>query len=68
MLRAPPTSPSASAHRVADAVTPPLSAANLSAQIRGCTLAYIPGAGHLSNLENPDAFNEAVRGFLASIK
>jgi pimeloyl-ACP methyl ester carboxylesterase len=48
-----------------DAVTPPLAAANLSAQICGSTLAHIPGAGHLSNVENPDAFNAAVRAFLA---
>lgn len=47
-----------------DAVTPPLSAANLAAQICGSELSYIPGAGHLSNVENPDAFNAAVRGFL----
>jgi pimeloyl-ACP methyl ester carboxylesterase len=48
-----------------DIVTPPLSAANLSAQIRDSTLVYIPGAGHLTNLENPDAFNAAVRAVLA---
>lgn len=47
-----------------DQVTPALAAANLSAQIRGSTLVHIPGAGHLSNAENPDAFNAAVRGFL----
>lgn len=47
-----------------DAVTPPLSSANLSAQIRGSQLVHIPGAGHLSSVENPDAFNAAVRGFL----
>lgn len=49
-----------------DQVTPPLSAANLSAQIRGSNLVHIPGAGHLSNVENPDAFNAAVRSFLAA--
>ena len=49
-----------------DAVTPPLAAANLSAQIRGSKLVHIPGAGHLSNAENPDAFNAAVRQFLAA--
>lgn len=49
-----------------DAVTPPLSSANLSAQIRGSKLVHIPGAGHLSNVENPDAFNAAVRAFLAA--
>ncbi|HEY1187362.1 MAG TPA: alpha/beta fold hydrolase, partial [Gemmata sp.] len=48
-----------------DSVTPPLAAANLSAQIRGSKLVHIPGAGHLSSAENPDAFNAAVRGFLA---
>jgi 3-oxoadipate enol-lactonase len=47
-----------------DTVTPPLAAANLSAQIRGSKLVHIPGAGHLSNAENPDAFNAAVREFL----
>jgi pimeloyl-ACP methyl ester carboxylesterase len=47
-----------------DVVTPALAAANLAAQIRGSTLAHIPGAGHLSNVENPDAFNAAVRAFL----
>jgi pimeloyl-ACP methyl ester carboxylesterase len=50
-----------------DGVTPPLSAANLSAQIRGSKLVHIPGAGHLSNVENPDAFNAAVRDFLAAL-
>jgi 3-oxoadipate enol-lactonase len=51
-----------------DAVTPPLAAANLSAQIRRSTLLHIPGAGHLSNIENPDAFNAAVCGFVAGLK
>jgi len=51
-----------------DAVAPPLAAANLSAQIRRSTLVHIPGAGHLSNAENPDAFNAAVGGFLAGLK
>ncbi len=51
-----------------DAVTPPLAAANLSAQIRRSTLLHIPGAGHLSNVENPDAFNAAVCGFIAGLK
>ena len=51
-----------------DAVTPPLAAANLSAQIRRSTLVHIPGAGHLSNVENPDAFNAAVGGFIAGLK
>ncbi len=48
-----------------DAVTPPLSAANLAAQIRGSELIHIPRAGHLANVENPGAFGAAVRTFLA---
>jgi pimeloyl-ACP methyl ester carboxylesterase len=51
-----------------DMVTPLLSAANLSAQIRRSTLLHIPGAGHLSNVENPGAFNAAVCGFIAGLK
>jgi pimeloyl-ACP methyl ester carboxylesterase len=51
-----------------DQVTPPLAAANLSAQICGSNLAHIPGAGHLSNVENADAFNAAVREFLMSLR
>ncbi len=49
-----------------DGVTPPLASANLSAQIRGSKLVHIPDAGHLSNVENPDAFNAAIRGFLGA--
>jgi pimeloyl-ACP methyl ester carboxylesterase len=52
----------------ADTVTPGLSAANLAAQIRGSKLVNIPGAGHLSNVENPAAFNAAVREFLATVR
>jgi 3-oxoadipate enol-lactonase len=48
-----------------DAVTPPLSAANLSGQIRGSELLHVPNAGHLSNVENAEAFSAAVRAFLA---
>jgi pimeloyl-ACP methyl ester carboxylesterase len=50
-----------------DTVTPGLSAANLAAQIRGSRLVPVPGAGHLSNVENPAAFNAAVREFLAQV-
>lgn len=49
-----------------DVVTPGLAAANLAGQIRGSKLVHLPDAGHLSNLENPDAFNAAVREFLAN--
>lgn len=50
-----------------DAVTPPLAAANMSVQIPGSKLIHIPGAGHLSNVENPTAFNDAVRKFVKEV-
>jgi pimeloyl-ACP methyl ester carboxylesterase len=47
-----------------DVVTPrPLSEA-LHAGIGGSTLASVPLAGHLSSLEQPGAFNDALAGFL----
>jgi pimeloyl-ACP methyl ester carboxylesterase len=35
--------------------------------IRGAQLAVIPNAAHLSNLEQPEAFNQAVRKFLKEL-
>jgi 3-oxoadipate enol-lactonase len=46
-----------------DALTPPALSQDLAVRIRG-SLEVIPGAGHLSNLERPNLFNHAVRGFL----
>jgi pimeloyl-ACP methyl ester carboxylesterase len=51
-----------------DVVTPSLAAARIAALVRGSELQHIPGAGHLSNLENPDAFNAAVVTFLKKLK
>jgi pimeloyl-ACP methyl ester carboxylesterase len=47
-----------------DALTPPPVAQTLAAGIPGASLTTIPGAGHLANLEQPAAFNEALRSFL----
>lgn len=47
-----------------DGITPPDQARTLAAAIPDSTLETIPGAGHLSNLENPDAFNRALSAFL----
>jgi pimeloyl-ACP methyl ester carboxylesterase len=47
-----------------DAVTPPKEAKNLVDRILGATYAELPGVGHLSNLEDADAFNARVRDFL----
>ncbi|MEE9204439.1 MAG: alpha/beta fold hydrolase [Nitrospirales bacterium] len=50
-----------------DPATPPSDARLMSEQIPGAQLKIIPGAAHLPNLEQPEAFNDAVRSFLASI-
>lgn len=47
-----------------DGLTPPFEGEALRAGIAESELVVIPGAGHLSNLERPEAFNEALRGFL----
>lgn len=49
---------------VEDALTPVAEAEALQRGIDGARLAVIPKAGHLSNLENPEGFNEALIGFL----
>jgi pimeloyl-ACP methyl ester carboxylesterase len=50
-----------------DALTPPTMAETLVAGIPGAQLATIPGAGHLSNLEQPESFNGALLSFLRGI-
>ena len=47
-----------------DALTPPAAAETLRKGIAGAELATLPTAGHLANLEVPDAFNAAVQAFL----
>lgn len=44
-----------------DALTPPADARLMAAAIRGAELLVIPGAGHLSPLENSQAVNQALR-------
>lgn len=48
----------------ADKVTPPTLAQGYAVKIPGAEFAQIPRAGHLSNLEQPEAFLEVVRNFL----
>jgi len=50
-----------------DPLTPPALAASLAEAIPGAALAVIPGAGHLSNLEAPEAFNAALHSFLQGL-
>jgi 3-oxoadipate enol-lactonase len=51
-----------------DALTPPQDAEQMRDGIRGARLAAIPNAAHLSNFEQPDAFNQIVREFLRALQ
>lgn len=51
----------------ADTLIPPTESEAMAAAIPGSKLVVIPDAAHLSNVEDPEAFNEAVREFLASL-
>jgi 3-oxoadipate enol-lactonase len=47
-----------------DVLTPPSCAENMNKLILGSELKIIKNSGHLSNIENPDAYNSYIRGFL----
>jgi pimeloyl-ACP methyl ester carboxylesterase len=47
-----------------DTVTPPSDSEFLAQHIPGAMLVTIPGAGHLTNIEQPEAFNTALETFL----
>jgi pimeloyl-ACP methyl ester carboxylesterase len=48
-----------------DTVTPVSDAEFMHRAVRGSTLVTIPSSGHMTNLETPDAFDDAVRASLA---
>lgn len=50
-----------------DVLTPPAESERLRAGIAGSELVLIPRAGHLSNLEAPEAFSAALASFLARL-
>ena len=50
-----------------DRVATPDYAAAMAARFPNARLHVIPGAGHVSNIEAPDAFNAALAGFLAEV-
>jgi pimeloyl-ACP methyl ester carboxylesterase len=46
-------------------LTPPQLSVDMHKAISGSELVRIPGAGHMANLEQPAAFNEALITFLS---
>lgn len=51
-----------------DALSPVADAAAMAAALPAASLTVLPGAGHLTALEDPPAFVEAVRRFLAQLR
>jgi 3-oxoadipate enol-lactonase len=49
-----------------DPATPPAMAREIQENIPGAKLSLIAQAAHLANIEQPDAFNHALEGFLSS--
>ena len=50
-----------------DGITPPDAARKLHEHIGGSRLVVIPDAGHISNMESPEAFNGALAEFLNEV-
>jgi 3-oxoadipate enol-lactonase len=50
-----------------DPITPPSAAQTLAKGIPGAELQILPNASHMSNLENPDTFNQHLMSFLNKI-
>lgn len=50
-----------------DQLIPPAESERMAAAIKGARLVKIPGAGHLPNIEVPDAFTKALEDFVAGL-
>ena len=50
-----------------DEMIPVEESRRMASAIRGAKLVIVPGAGHLASLEQPDAFNAALNGFLTAL-
>jgi 3-oxoadipate enol-lactonase len=50
-----------------DPATPVAAAEAIASAIPGARMAVIPNASHISNIEQPEAFNKALTGFLAEV-
>lgn len=51
-----------------DKLTPPAISEDIARRIPGATFSVIPGAGHLSNIEKPHAFNLAALEFVRDVE
>ncbi len=51
-----------------DRLTPPAESQRMASLVKGARLQLIPAAAHLSNLENPTAFNGALTSFFSSLQ
>jgi pimeloyl-ACP methyl ester carboxylesterase len=47
-----------------DTLTPPAESEKMAKAVKGAKLVKVPDAGHLANIENPDAFNAALLAFV----
>lgn len=54
-------------HGDSDALCPPENGRRLAHRIPGARLVLLEGLGHSPNVEDPQAFNEALRGFLGEV-
>jgi pimeloyl-ACP methyl ester carboxylesterase len=52
----------------ADAITPLANSKTIADGVTGATLAVIPNAGHISNIEAPEAFERAIRDWLKRVR
>jgi 3-oxoadipate enol-lactonase len=51
----------------ADALTPPPMSESMAGAIDGASLVVLEGAGHLSNLEDPEGFTDALRALVGRV-
>jgi 3-oxoadipate enol-lactonase len=50
-----------------DSLTPPLESEKMAAAVKGAKLVKISAAGHLANIEQPNAFGEALAGWVGGL-
>jgi len=51
-----------------DEITPPDTALSMHEKIKSSAIHIIDHAGHLSNMENPEQFNDQLRKFFETLK